>query len=70
LGQPELRRILSTQIYEAIVQRLNLRFHLPGMSLEETKGYIAHHLHVAGAANARSLLSRQGQCFASAGHLS
>ena len=52
LGQPELRRILSTQIYEAIVQRLNLRFHLPGMSLEETKGYIAHHLHVAGAANA------------------
>ena len=36
LGQPELRRILSTQIYEAIVQRLNLRFHLPGMSLEET----------------------------------
>jgi type II secretory pathway predicted ATPase ExeA len=22
------------------------------MSLEETKGYIAHHLHVAGAANA------------------
>lgn len=37
LGQPELRRILSTQIYEAIVQRLNLRFHLPGMSLEETK---------------------------------
>jgi general secretion pathway protein A len=52
LGQPELRRILSTQIYEAIVQRLNLRFHLPGMSLEDTRGYIEHHLRVAGATSA------------------
>lgn len=52
LGQPELRRILSTQIYEAIVQRLNLRFHLPGMSLEDTRSYILHHLKVAGVTNA------------------
>ena len=52
LGQPELRRILSTQLYEASVQRLNLRFHLPGTALEVSKGYIAHHLYVAGAANA------------------
>ena len=50
LGQPELRRILSTQIYEAFVQRLNLRFQLSGMSLEETNGYIAHQQLVAGAA--------------------
>jgi len=31
LGQPELRRILQMQIYEAITQRVNLRFHLSGM---------------------------------------
>src|SRR5690606_6572215 len=52
LGHPELRRILSTQIYEAFVQRLSCRFHLPGMCLEETNGYIAHQLLVGGAANA------------------
>ncbi|MGI6673796.1 MAG: ExeA family protein [Limnochordia bacterium] len=54
LGRPELPRILSTEIYEAIVQRLNLRFHLPGMSLEDTKRYIEHHLGVAGAASTLS----------------
>ena len=37
LGQPELRRILQMQIYEAITQRVNLRFHLSGMELEETR---------------------------------
>jgi len=42
LGQPELRIILSKQIYEAIVQRLNLRFHLLGMSMEDTQNYIVH----------------------------
>ena len=52
LGQPELRRILSTRIYEAIVQRLNLRFHLPGMSLDDTRNYVVHHLRVAGVTNA------------------
>ncbi|MFA7014004.1 MAG: AAA family ATPase [Desulfobacterales bacterium] len=52
LGQPELRRILQMQIYEAITQRVNLRFHLSGMELEETRGYIAHHLKIAGVQNA------------------
>ena len=52
LWQPDLRRMLSTLIFEATVQRVNLRCHLPGMSVEDTKGYIAHNLHVAGAANA------------------
>jgi len=52
LGQPELRRILQMQIYEAIVQRVNLRFHLPGMEQSETAKYIDHHLKVAGVQNA------------------
>jgi len=51
LGQPELRRILQMQIYEAIVQRVNLRFHLPGMEQEETAKYIEHHLKMAGVQN-------------------
>ena len=51
LGQPELKRILNTQIYEAIVQRLGIRFHLDGMNRSETKGYIIHHLKIAGVTN-------------------
>lgn len=51
LGQPELRRILQMQVYEAITQRVNLRFHLPGMELDETRGYITHHLKIAGVQN-------------------
>lgn len=48
VGQPELRRILQLQIYEAIVQRVNIRFHLPGLDRQETADYIRHHLNVAG----------------------
>jgi general secretion pathway protein A len=51
LGQPELRRILQMQIYEAIVQRVNIRFHLPGMEQNETAGYIAHNLKISGVQN-------------------
>jgi len=51
LGQTELRRILQVQAYEAIVQRINVRFNLPGMTREETCGYIAHHLQVVGVRN-------------------
>jgi general secretion pathway protein A len=51
LGQGELRRILQMQIYEAIVQRVNIRFHLPGMEQTETLGYVNHHLKIAGVQN-------------------
>ena len=51
LGQPELRRILQMQIYEAIVQRVNIRFHLPWMELKETVSYVNHHLKIAGVQN-------------------
>lgn len=52
VGQPELRRILRLQLYEAIAQRINLRFHLPAMEPQETAQYIAHHLAVAGVSHA------------------
>lgn len=51
LGQPELQRVLRMQIYEAIAQRVNVRFHLPGMDEGETAGYISHHLKTAGVQN-------------------
>ncbi len=49
VGQPELRRVFQLQVYEAISQRLNLRYHLPPMDREEMCDYVAHHLKMAGA---------------------
>ena len=44
VGQTELRETLKLQVNEAIAQRINLRFHLPALSKEETAAYIAKHL--------------------------
>lgn len=52
VGQPELRRILRLQLYEAIAQRVNVRFHLLGLEAAETAQYITHHLQVVGVKNA------------------
>jgi general secretion pathway protein A len=43
-GQTELRDTLKLQVNEAIWQRVDLRFHLPPLSKEETISYIARHL--------------------------
>lgn len=51
VGQPELKRILQLQIYEAIAQRVNLRYHLNAMEIAETKEYVMHHLKTAGASS-------------------
>lgn len=48
IGQPELKRKLSLDTYEAFNQRVGIKFHLYGMSKEETFGYIKHRLDVAG----------------------
>jgi len=50
VGQPELGRKLTLQAFEAVRQRITLRFHLGGLSLPDTREYIVHHLKVAGAA--------------------
>lgn len=52
MGQPELRVTLQAQAYEAIAQRVNVRFHLPAMSQGETTGYVQHHLKVVGVERA------------------
>jgi len=48
VGQPELRSKLRLRAFEAISQRVTLRFHLVGLPEAETKAYIGHHLKVAG----------------------
>jgi type II secretory pathway predicted ATPase ExeA len=48
VGQPELKRVLQLQVYEAIAQRVNFRYHLPPMDRQESKEYVYHHLKVAG----------------------
>lgn len=47
-GQTELRGTLGKQVYEAISQRVQVRYHLPSMERKEAEGYIAKHLNNAG----------------------
>jgi type II secretory pathway predicted ATPase ExeA len=48
LGQPDLAHKLRFAPYEALDQRIAVRFHLRPFDLEETAGYVKHHLRVAG----------------------
>ena len=48
LGQPDLAHKLNFAPYEALYQRIAVRYQLPPFDLEETAGYIKHHLRVAG----------------------
>ncbi|MCK9905597.1 AAA family ATPase, partial [Frankia sp. Cpl3] len=49
VGQPELQATLQMRIFKPITQRMNVRFHLSGLELQETRDYIEHHLSVAGS---------------------
>ena len=48
LGQPDLAYKLRFAPYEALHQRIAVRYHLKPFDLEETAGYIKHHLRTAG----------------------
>ena len=48
VGQPELRRRLSMAVYEALSQRIVVRYHLPGLCAEELPKYLAHLLALSG----------------------
>ena len=48
LGQPDLAQKLRFAPYEALYQRIAVHYQLPSFDLEETVGYIKHHLRVAG----------------------
>jgi type II secretory pathway predicted ATPase ExeA len=48
VGHPELRRRIGMAVYEALNQRIVVRYHLPGLSREELPLYLAHLLRLAG----------------------
>jgi len=50
LGQPQLRDVLARPELLQLSQRILARYHLDPLSQDETVAYVAHRLHVAGAA--------------------
>ena len=49
IGQPELRDLVRRPEMMQLAQRVSAGCHIGPMSLEETRGYVAHRLAVAGA---------------------
>ena len=48
IGQPDLRDKLKRRMHEPLNQRITLRYHMVGLSLEEARSYLKHHLKIAG----------------------
>lgn len=48
LGQPELLELLARKELRQLGQRITARYHLRGLSREDTYGYVAHRLQRAG----------------------
>ncbi len=48
VGHPCLRTTLRLTVHEAFYQRISARYHLPPLDLQETLGYVKHHVQVAG----------------------
>ncbi len=57
VGQPELRGKLARRQLRQLRQRITVRYHLGPLDRDETEGYIAHRLEVAGA-NGRPSFTR------------
>lgn len=51
LGQSDLQNRLQLKDFEALDQRIQVRYHVQPFELEESAVYIKHHLRVAGAEN-------------------
>lgn len=48
VGQPTLRRRIKLGQLAALDQRIAVRYHMSGMTIEETADYLRHHLGLAG----------------------
>ena len=48
IGQPELRKKIRQKTFEAIRQRIGIRYHLGPIGREDVEKYIAHRLKTAG----------------------
>jgi general secretion pathway protein A len=49
LGQLDLRHRLQLKDFEALDQRIHVRYHIPPFDLAESAHYVKHHLRVAGS---------------------
>jgi type II secretory pathway predicted ATPase ExeA len=47
VGPSELRRTLRKNRYESVAQRIQLQFHLTGLTDSETTGYVRHQMQIA-----------------------
>jgi type II secretory pathway predicted ATPase ExeA len=52
LGQPDLAHKLRFAPYEALSQRIAVRYHLTPFDIAETAAYVKHHLRVSGRQDA------------------
>jgi len=52
VGQPDLRATLRLKVFEAVYQRVGLRFHLGGLNEAETAAYVVHQIAQAGVQRA------------------
>jgi type II secretory pathway predicted ATPase ExeA len=50
VGLTELRRRLRMAVHESLTQRIVVRYHLSGLTREETPAYLEHRLQLAGCA--------------------
>jgi type II secretory pathway predicted ATPase ExeA len=48
IGQPELRETLKRRMHEPLNQRITLRYHMAGLSPDETPPFVRHALKIAG----------------------
>jgi type II secretory pathway predicted ATPase ExeA len=55
VGQSELRDTLKKQSFEAIAQRIDLRFHIPPLDRAQTADYISTHLAYAANSSSESI---------------
>jgi len=49
MGQPELKKKLAQKRYANFAQRIGMAFHLEALDADDTRAYVQHRLHVAGA---------------------
>jgi general secretion pathway protein A len=48
-GQSDLKRVMEFAVMEPFNQRIAIRYHMPGLSPDQSKLYVTHHLKLAGA---------------------
>ena len=58
VGQPELNEKLSKPQCLPLLQRISVRYHIPPLDLEGTRGYMATRLRIAGAPKGHEIFSK------------